>query len=148
MTRRTEADRLIALTRKVIDTYTAKPRISPRWVASQVMTQLDPGQRVQIKHHDIWIGAHMAVRQIARAILANKFWSPPEPGEGDPDLFPGLQWRYPRAHSKEEDAEYVLRDLMTEEDIDWNCARLEAEGTAKLKHAAALREWSEKRRGA
>lgn len=149
MAKRSEADRLIALARRIVTDNRARPRISPKWVASQVMDRLDPGQKIQVSHHDIWIGAHMTVRQIARAILAHRYWDGTEPDPDEqPDLFPGLQWRYPKAHANEEDAEYVLLDLMTTEDVAWNCARLTAEGEAKIKHAAALEAWNAKRRGA
>jgi hypothetical protein len=148
MAKRTEADRLIMLARRVIETYRAKPRISPRWVASQVMDQLDPDHGIQLKHHDIWIGAHLMVRQIARSVLAHRYWDGTEPDPDEkPDLFPGLQWRYPRAHSLEDEPEYVLLDLMTEEDVEWNCNRLRAEATAKFDHATALQAWSKARKG-
>ena len=146
MTKRTEADRLIILSRRVVETYRARPRISPRWVASQVMDQLDPDHRIQLKHHDIWIGAHLMVRQIARSILAHRYWDGTEPDPDEkPDLFPDLQWRYPRAHSREDEPEYVLLDLMSDEDVAWNSARLRAEGDAKIKHADLLLEWSKTR---
>ena len=59
----------------------------------------------------------------------------PEPEQ--PDLFGGLQRRYPSSRQ----GEYVLLAQMSDADIASNVARLRKEGASKSKHADALEQF-------
>jgi hypothetical protein len=133
---------------KVIETRRAAPSISPSWVATEVLLldEFDPNKRIKRHKRLLYELAHSAARAIARHQLARNF-DPKKAKSREPELFEGLQIRYPVAHSRdEEEPRYVLRDLMSDADVDWNADRLEAEGKAKLDHAAALRAWNASRR--
>jgi hypothetical protein len=142
-----EAKKLIEIVARIVDVYRGRPRISPKWVADEAMSVLDGALVVQKTFPLIWTAANLELRQLARSVLANRYM-PESEEEGERDaLFPALQWRYPTVRSKRsEDPEYVLRDLMTEEDVDFNIKRLESEAEAKLEHAKALRSWARSRR--
>jgi len=136
-------DQLRDLVARIIDIRQGQPRISPTWIATEAIRELDPAARVERRDPLIWLGCHLQLRQIARQLLASRF---EVDDEQQPELFKDLQRRYPTARSaRAEEPEYILRDLMTDEDIDYNVARLRAEGEAKLKHADALRAWGRSR---
>jgi hypothetical protein len=95
-------------------------------------------------------------RQIARGLLRKHFEQPddddgsgPEPSQHDeeapaqPDLFGGLQRRYPSSRG-----EYVLLEKMSDADIAWNASRLRKEGSSKTKHAHALEQFGRDRKKA
>jgi hypothetical protein len=138
-------DQLRELVSRIIEIRRGQPRISPSWVATEAMFDLDRRRIVERDHPMIWQGCHLQLRQIARQLLAQRF----ERGEEEEDLlFKDLQWRYPTARTAAVDAEepeYVLRDLMTDEDVAYNVARLRAEALAKLQHADALEAWGRDR---
>jgi hypothetical protein len=143
-------DQLSEVVERIIEKRRGQPRISPTWVATEAMRELDRHNRVERQAPLIWAGCHLELRQIARRKLANRF----DP-ESDDDarakdqLFPELQWRYPTMRSAAgEEPEYVLRDLLIEEDIDHNVARLRAEADSKNQHADALEAWGRSRRTA
>jgi len=87
-------------------------------------------------------------RQIARDFCRKQIEND-ETAERD-NLFPGtLQHRYPRKPDvKGEEPVYVLRDLMTDEDVAYNVARLRDEADSKLMHADALEAWGKDRKRA
>lgn len=126
----------------IIDRDRTRSHINPSWVAHQVMLKLDPKR---ISPPSVYGGANLWARHVAREKLRGKFLSGDVSAQDE--LFPELQWRYPVAHcEKRDDPEYVLRDLMTDEDIAWNVDRLRAEAEAKLRHADALEDFGKRRR--
>jgi hypothetical protein len=136
-------DQLRELVARIIEMRRGQPRISPSWVATEAMHDLDRGRTVEHDHPMIWQGCHLQLRQIARQLLAQRF----ERGEEEEDLlFTDLQWRYPTARSATaEEPEYILRDLMSDEDITYNVQRMRAEAIAKMQHADALEAWGRRR---
>jgi hypothetical protein len=133
---------------KVIDAYATAPEVSALWVATQVMITI---RFARILHPLGYVGCHMALRQIAREKLRHQF----DPsvvvakalGEDEEDLFPEtLQDRYPRHPHRGEERSYRLRELMNDEDVAYNVARMRKAGRALLKHADALEEWNKSRR--
>lgn len=92
--------------------------------------------------------AHLQARQIARKFCRERI-EDDETAERD-DLFPGsLQHRYPKTPAQHgEEPVYVLRDLMSDDDIAYNVSRLRSEANAKLMHADALEAWGKDRRRA
>lgn len=136
--------RLRDLVATVIELHKDQARISPTWVATQAMHDLDSDRRIETDHVLIWTGCHLQFRQIARQILAKHFKN--ENDQKENELFPGLQWRYPTAHSaEEEEPEYVLREHMSSDDVVYNVVRLRAEAGAKMQHANALEAWGQSR---
>jgi hypothetical protein len=141
VTRSGRDEKLRAIVVRVIDTRSNTPRIGAIWVANEAMRKLDPAKAIERRQPLIWLGCHLQLRQIARQVLAGKYKDSEEERNRD-SLFPDLQWRYPTARSEGlEEPEYILRGLMGEEDVEYNIARLRAEGDAKVRHAAALRAW-------
>jgi hypothetical protein len=136
-------DPLRELAARIIELRHGQPRISPSWVATEAMHDLDLLRTVEREHPIIWTGCHLHLRQISRQLLAQRF----EQGEETEDLlFKELQVRYPSARTANaDDPEYVLRDLLSNEDIAYNVARLRAEALAKLQHADALEAWGRSR---
>jgi len=139
-----EIDPLVEIVARIIDTRRDEPGISPSWVATEGMRELDPRHTVERAQPLVWLGCHLELRQLARGILHRRF-GPGRDEKDDDDrgsLFPDLQWRYPSARSATaEEPIYVLRDLMTEADVKYNVSRLRAEAAAKNKHADALEAW-------
>jgi hypothetical protein len=112
-------------------------RVSPTWLATMAMTSLDP---LRVSHPIEYAMAHLQFRQLARSICAGRW----EKAEGDEEkqieLFSDLQTRYPTAPANraDDEPEYVLLEELTEEDFDFNIARLRSEGMAKIKHSDTL----------
>jgi hypothetical protein len=143
---RPEDEGLREIVARIIETRRIEPRISPSWVATEAMRELDPAKTVERRDPLIWLGCHLELRQIARALLARRFDPIKDNGLRD-DLFPQLQWRYPTARSAFfDEPEYILRDLMGSDDVGYNVARLRAEADAKSKHADALEAWHKARK--
>jgi len=143
MSKHRDAQQLHNLVAGVIGRRAAAVRLKPAMVAQEVMSKLD---MEQVSHPLVWLGCHLEVRQIARGMLATHFDPITKPDEDEPVLpFTNLQWRYPERPKPGEEPSYILRDLMTDEDVAWNVARLQAEGRAKLAHADALKAWNDGR---
>jgi hypothetical protein len=146
-----EGQQLHDLVAEAIDRRRAAPRLSPAVIADEVLGKLDAEQK---SHATVRLGCNLHLRQIARGQLAIRF-DPIVEGEEDddqselPEMFEGLQWRYPEApkdgKKRSPDQGYVLRDLMSAEDVRWNVNRLKAESTAKAEHARALAAWDKNR---
>lgn len=119
-------------------------RISPTWLATEVMQKLDP---LRNSHPIEYAMAHLQFRQLARSILATRL-EKAEPGHVDQHpLFPNLQAHYPSAVlSASHEPEYVRLELMTDDDVAFNVDRLRKEAASKLKHADALQAWAASRR--
>lgn len=149
-----EGQQLHDLVAEAIDRRRAAPRLSPTAIAEEVLGKLDAEET---SHPTVWVGCNLHVRQIARGQLAKRFDPIAEDGDGDegdyqpelPELFEGLQWRYPEAPKdgakRNPDQGYVLRDLMSAADVKWNVNRLRSEAAAKFEHARALEAWDEER---
>ena len=142
-----EAGDLIALVSRIIDTRRAESRISPSWVATEAMSELDGGH---ISPPLVYLGCHLELRQIARGVLRTWFGDEATSDDGQPrqhELFPDLQWRYPTARSaRNDEPEYVLLDDMGEDDANFSIARLRSKAFAKMRHADALEAWKRQRK--
>jgi hypothetical protein len=150
MAGRPETQPLNELIARIIDLKRAEARISPSWVATAALDQLDPPREVERHQPLIYLGCHLELRQLARQQLIKRF-EPDDDGEGEKDdLFPELQWRYPIApngdHSRTEEPQYILRDLMSAADVRYNVERLRSEAAAKNKHARDLEAWHRTRK--
>lgn len=131
---------------QVIDRHRHRPKISPTWIATEAMTQIDPERRsVEM----VYSGCHLHLRQVARQMLAHidplkrKLDETGELFEDD------LQWRYPSARQAGDEPEYVLLDSLSDDDYVLNIDRLRKEGGTKLRHADRLEaHWTSKRAAA
>jgi hypothetical protein len=136
-------EELYAVTRKVVNEHDDAPTISPTWIATHVMCEIRFRPTL---HHLGYAGCHLQVRQIARQVLRERHDPPTRVNDqlasGQGDFFSDtLQPRYPRHTRPGEEPLYVLRELMTEQDVAWNEERMRRGGEALLKHADALRAW-------
>jgi hypothetical protein len=118
-------------------------RVSPAWLATEAMQELDPGRSAPPL---VYMAANLQLRQMARAICRQRF---EDDGDGaeQHDLWPDLQRRYPAVHSTDAEPEYVLLEHLTEADVVFNVNRLRAEAAAKMRHADALEAWWQDRSG-
>jgi hypothetical protein len=128
---------------RVFELRRLQVRVSPSWIATEVMQMLDPARA---SHPVEYAMAHLQFRQLARAICAGR-WDKETSDETveQHDLFPILQTRYPVSRSRGEEPQYVLLEYMTDEDVGFNVTRLRSEAIAKLKHADALEAWGRSR---
>ena len=133
-------EELWAVTRKVVNEHEDAPTISPTWIATHVMCEI---RFKPALHHLGYAGCHLQVRQFARQAALREQHDPPERvnqqlSSGQGDFFSDtLQPRYPRQTKPGEEPVYVLRHLMTEQDVNWNEERMRRGGEALLKHADA-----------
>lgn len=152
MPRTKDAQQLHDLVAAAIARRGGAPRHKPMLIADEVMRRLDGEER---SHPLVWIGCHLEIRQIARGMLA-KHYDPVEADDDeddDPTLpFINFQRYYPEAPKdgvvEPDGPAYILRDLMTTEDVVWNANRLWAEARTKAAHGDALMAWDASRRGA
>jgi hypothetical protein len=141
-------EELYAVTRSIIERQQHAATISPTWIATHVMCEI---RFKPALHHLGYAGCHLQIRQMARQELRKRH----DPNavmqdviSGQDDFFPDtLQLRYPRRTQTGDEPVYVLRDLMTDDDVDWNESRMRRGGEALLKHADALRAWHGRRGG-
>lgn len=112
-------------------------RVSAAWIATEAMQSIDPNR---VAPDLVYLAAHLQLRQLARAIFRQRF-EEQSPETEQHNLFPDLQHRYPAAHARDADPEYVLLEHLTERDVKFNLARLRATGLAVLRHADALEAW-------
>lgn len=137
-----ETQKLVDVISRIVELRGKAIKISPSWIATEVMTNLDPKN---VSPRLVWVAAHLEIRQLARGNLRKRFEDDEDVGMDD--MFPDLQARYPTAHSeKNEEREYILRDKMSKQDIAYNVQRLRKEGEAKLRHADALEAFGRGRR--
>jgi phospholipid N-methyltransferase len=145
----TAEEQLYAAVQKVIDDYRLVGEVSPSWIATQVMSEIEFPQSLHILGY---VGCHLEVRQISRQKLRHAhdpYANVKASIEAEDDLFPEtLQERYPREPRKAEEPIYALRDLLTEADVRFNVERMRRGGKALLKHADALEAWNAERRRA
>lgn len=122
---------------RVYGGHTDRPSINPAWLATETMVAIGFPREM---HPLGYLGCHLQLRQMARHFCRKHF----DPTEvTDNDLFPEtLQQRYPQPpNNADADPEYVLLDLLGEDDVHFNVARLRKEARAKLRHADALEAW-------
>jgi hypothetical protein len=146
----TAEELLYAAVQKVIDDHVNVGEVSPSWIATQVMLDIDFAREL---HELGYVGCHLEVRQIARHKLRKQH--DPNARVADvirdeqQEMFPEtLQDRYPRRQKTGEEPIYALRHLLTHDDVQFNTDRMRRGGRALLKHADALDEWDLSRRGA
>jgi hypothetical protein len=135
-----EAQALADIVSKIIHTRRVETRISPSWVATEAILQIDP---TKVSLPLVYLGCHLELRQIARGLLRLHFEDIADPSDDEQaqhEMFPHLQWRYPAERKKGADAEpeYVRLEELSKADIAFNVKRLRREGRAKLAHADAL----------
>jgi hypothetical protein len=135
-----EESQLAEIVARIIDIRRGQIGINPSWVATEALKEIDPASRSIVL---VRLGCHLHLRQLARQQCRKLFGDhKSDPADREPELFEGLQWRYPTARSKADDEpEYILRDHMSDEDVGYNVGRLRAEANAKLAHADALEAW-------
>lgn len=121
--------------------YKEQGMVSPSLLATLAMAEIG----FTIKMHELaYLGCHLYLRQVARS-FCNKKFDPIETVEDE--LFPEtLQQRYPKCPvDRDDEPVYILLDLMTDQDVDYNVSRLRKEASAKLRHADALEAWGRSR---
>jgi hypothetical protein len=142
---RKETTRLTEIVARIIEAQRERTGIQPAWVATEAMREIAPA-RLLSTHPNAYTAAHLHLRQIARGLCRMEF------EEDDPErkhpLFPGLQWRYPVPHEPDDEPEYVLLEQLTDDEIDFNVARLLSDAEARVKHADALKRFKAERRRA
>jgi len=127
----------------IIEVRKAEERISPAWIATEAMINLGADDLQKTKPL-VYLAAHLQLRQIARKACRKQFDAEDDDDALDPaqqELFPGLQSRYPAAHSDGEEPSYVVRDAMSAKDVSFNVRRLRREGATQLGRARALGAW-------
>lgn len=135
-----EQQKLSVVLQKVYERRSDELRISPAWLATETMAELDPDKRApEMVYH----AAHLQLRQLAREICRGK-WDINLEDENGPEqhqLFPDLQKRYPVAHGLNVEPEYVLLEDLEEADVRFNVQRMRRTSGKLQKHADALEAW-------
>jgi hypothetical protein len=142
-------EELYAVTRSIIERQQHAATVSPTWIATHVMCEIHFRPAL---HHLGYAGCHLQIRQMARQELRkrhdpNAIMHDVISGQDEFDFPDTLQLRYPRRTQPGDEPVYVLRDLMTDDDVEWNETRMRRGGEALLKHADALRAWHGRRGG-
>ena len=115
----------------IIDAHKADKRVDPAQIATEAMEKFGAAG-LQKAMPPVYFLAHLQLRQMARLLCRKQFDK--DEDALDPDqqqMFPGLQSRYPTAHSGEKSPGYVLREAMTAKDVEFNVRRLREEGASK-----------------
>jgi hypothetical protein len=133
----TDFARAKELLEQTFDRHRHRPQIDPAFLASEALTAMSNAAAVLNMAPDIYRLAHAHMKQMARALCRGRFEGA---DESQPELFEGLQVRYPKAHQTAERV-YVLLEHMDEADVAFNVARLRKESQAKADHADALEDW-------
>jgi hypothetical protein len=135
-----EIEKLSAVLQKVYGKRSGEARISPAWLATETMIELDPGKKSpELVYH----AAHLQLRHLARALCRDKFDPESDESAEQHELFPDLQKRYPIAHGPNVEPEYVLLEEMTEADVRFNVRRMRRASETLRKRADALEAWWE-----
>jgi len=146
-----EGEQAAAVISRIINKRNDQLKISPAWVATEAMRDLK-ALRLRKNNPIVYDLAHQSARQIARRLLAEMFdpASTEAPDSKQGEFFEGLQQRYPAARMGlgGEEPTYVLRDSMTDEDVDFNVGRMRRQSAALAKHADTLEAWNLNRRAA
>lgn len=146
-----EHDRLRTIVSSIIDGRRDREEISPLWVATEATKQIgawDLKESVPL----VYEACHLHLRQVARSLCRALFEvsdgqdAESQGNSAQHQLFPDLQWRYPRAPAGSRiETSYVLLEQMTDADIRYNVQRLKREARARLGHADALHAWAAQR---
>jgi hypothetical protein len=120
---------LRTILQSLADSLEDAEQLKPSAITTQILAKLGEA--------DIRALARQALRQRVARICRSLC----EADNDSPDLFDGVQARYPTARSSGEDVSYVPREAMTAGDVTWNIQRLRKEGTTKLAHAETLQRW-------
>jgi hypothetical protein len=129
---------------EIYDRRKAQIRVSAAWLATEAMRELDP---MDFTLDSIYVMAHSHLKQLARQILRKRFEPEDDTMSAQSELFPDLQQRYPVAHERDTEPEYVLLEYMNDRDVTFNVNRLRSEARAKLRHADALEAWWQNKKG-
>jgi hypothetical protein len=122
---------------KIYEKHRGKATVNPSWLATEAMVDIAFPRKL---HELGYVGCHLQLRQIARSFCRAKFDPVHNPISAADDLFPEtLQERYPRRPTgQNEEPEYVLLDLLSDDDRAYNVARMRSAALALQKHADAL----------
>jgi len=146
----TAEEQLYAETRRVIEEQGDVPTVSPAWIATHVMCAIEFKPAL---HYLGYAGCHLQIRQMARQELRKRH-DPnarlqDELNSGQSEMFSDtLQDRYPRRVPQGEEPVYILRDLMDDDDVDFNATRMRRGAMGLLRHVDALLAWHGGRRAA
>jgi hypothetical protein len=146
----TAEEQLYAETRRIIEARGNAPELSPAWIATHVMCAIEFKPTL---HYLGYAGCHLQIRQMARQELRKKH-DPnaklkDELDSGQEDFFSDtLQHRYPRRTKEGEEPVYILRELMDDDDVEFNTTRMRRGAMGLLRHVDALLAWHVGRRGA
>jgi hypothetical protein len=135
--------RLREIVERIVSIRDSDIAISPSWVATQAMFELDPKKTSE---SNIYLAAHLQFRQIARKVLGAKFEAEVDADKDQHPLFPDLQRRYPLPHLKDEEPRYKLLEYLDHDERVFNVNRLRKEASGKLAHADALEAYDQARR--
>jgi hypothetical protein len=133
---------LYAIIDNIIENRRDETHINAPWVANEAMKIVDP-DRLSVPC--VYAGCVEHAKQYAMSRLRKKF----EATDDDNvqfELFTELQWRYPIRPVKGVERSYVLRENMTDDDVDYNEERFLLASESLGKHARALRAWWNGRR--
>jgi hypothetical protein len=136
-----EPKSLTAIVANIINACGDEQRINPTSIATAALEQLEPD--------NLAAGCHLALRQIARSMLRQRFQEEQDSDQGT--LFPtsALQQRYPSARNQAgAECEYVQLEAMSPADFVFIVARLRKEGKTKSRHADALERFAIKKAAA
>jgi hypothetical protein len=135
---------LKALVERAYNEWDDKDRARPLWIAERALEFADPQKLAPLL---VRFAADLEFRQIARELLRSEH-DTRNPIVDEPrqhPLFPGLQAKYPRQHTRDDpDPEYVKPELLSREDVDWNVSRMRAGVIALQRNADALEAWAQK----
>lgn len=142
-----EDSQLAEIVSRIIDTRRTQIKINPNWIATEALKEIDPSSRSIVL---VRLGCHMHLRQIARAQCRKLFEDVEDPDAPHFSGFEGLQWRYPvaRLDKETESPEYILRDSMSNEDVEYNVERMRGTSRSLAAHADLLEAWHRSRRAA
>ncbi len=90
-----DPEALSAIVAGIVDLRHDASRISPAWIATEAMLQIDPKRTIQRRFPLAYLASHLQLRQIARAQCRKSFEEDDPSDDRQHELFPGLQWRYP-----------------------------------------------------
>lgn len=139
-------EQLAVYVSKVIHERRAEIRISPSWVATEVMIKIDPKKRAP---HLVYIGCHLELRQIARQILPKKFGKLGASPKGEQgEMYPDVPHRFPVARKPGDEPVYILRGHESIEDVCHFIIRGRSEIRSKSKTLDATMAYARAKHGA
>lgn len=140
----TDGDELARVIATIYERNRELPSISPAWLATAGMQTI---RFPRTLHALGYVGCHLQLRQIARK-YCRKAFDPVDgaDGEGQEEMFPEtLQERYPLRPKRGEEPQYVMLEFLSDQDVDYNIARMRRASLALQKHSDALEAWKRER---